>query len=446
MKNSHASSSCGSKTPQSIAFIHVPFFGLTGSDALIVNSALNFQENGYKVKIYTMDYHRLTRHFAKASLLDVESYSSVFPRSIAGFGCLFFCLLNSIWFTFMAFSTICQMDLIICDNAPYCIIFLAFLLRLFNRRPHIVYYCHFPIAGASNSANFFKRFYKKSFNFLEKKASELSDVVYGNSTYTKEAILSCHPSLQNVKLLYPGIPNLEPVSSPSSIQKNIIYNLIKDSKVLLSINRYDPRKKFERILLMTSVLKKKINEVNHFITIIAGGMDLDIKENVAYFGLLKRQCDSLSLSYSVVRTNELAEPDFNVSFSPDVIFLHDASMEQISFLLKKSDVFFYSSSFEHFGLGIIEAMFAHCFTIAMTSGGPLEIIKHMENGYLIPEPSNDGIFKIPKDLLAILTNLLSKQEMDPHIKEIIESGHAVVLSSFTIEAFNNNILVGKIKK
>ena len=429
-----------SKKPLNVGIIHLPFFGLVGSDRLILNAATSFQQMGHYVKIYTTDYDS-TQTFKDVSSMTVVNRRTYLPIDFYGLGSPIFYFLKAVILVLTSFISLLKCDIVFCDQLPNPILLLRGLSWLWRgQRPFFAYYCHFPDSASVHSGGRVRRIYRAILNGLEGLGMTAADVVYANSSFTKNAILSCYHGLETkVRVLYPGIMPSETLVA-AKIQKDPICRFLNGLAILCSINRIIPFKRIERIIKLTHALKTDHQDTN-FITVIAGGIGHARDD---YFVSLQRLCSSYGLSYYLAEgSGALLEPHETLSHV-DVLFLLNATADQKTFLLAHSKAMFYSSSNEHFGMGISEAMLSRNFAIAMASGGPLEIIQHMKSGYLIPDPDPDAEFSPPMDLLGLLARLFASGPGDKNvpkdIQKIMHRGHAIATKSLTIESFTATIM------
>lgn len=186
-----------------------------------------------------------------------------------------------------------------------------------------------------------------------------------NSFFTKEMFERTFRSLfhRKVNVVYPSID-----FSSFDINPPPIRNLVKPSPkkiIFLTINRYE-RKKNMRLAI------ESIRKMFHKYTIydrmdahlvIAGGYDTRLKENVEHYEELRLCAEQ----YQVSRI---------------VYFYKNITHEEKVALLKHCDVFLYTPSKEHFGIGPLEAMYMGKPVIAINDGGPVETVLHGETGWL----------------------------------------------------------------
>lgn len=84
---------------------------------------------------------------------------------------------------------------------------------------------------------------------------------------------------------------------------------------------------------------------------------------------------------------------------PRKIFHRLPSLEKIREIYSRSLVWFLGSFSEGFGLPVLEAMACGCAVVSTSCGGPQDIIKHGENGFLVEVGNVEQIVSRIKELL-----------------------------------------------
>ena len=446
--------------PLRIAIIHFPFKGLTGSDRLIIDTALALRTKGNIITVFTADYNTKGASFAEEKELNIISVNTHIIGTIGGLGIQFFYFLRSIIFVLSTLRQLLLYDIILCDQLPTALFFLFLIFKLIfkssDKRPILAYYCHFPESGYKSYLRNgpLARLNRYIFNSIEKIALPCVDIVYANSEFTKNAIFEECPSCKRVKVLYPGIPGSisKFTASEAFFKRNPICAALRNTNTLCSINRISGSKKLERVIFLANELKKR----SKFTTVIAGGIGDQSIGGWEYLDTLIILCNKLSLSFTVAQANTMLSSSYlskgEASLGTvDILFLLDATNDQRSFLLAHSKALFYSSSNEHFGMALPEGMLSHCLAIGMASGGPLEIIEHMVSGYLIPDRpddkahiDDDDLFSLPAELIDILERLynsgLDPEKIPQDLKKIIQNGFNRAQSRYTMDVFTKTLL------
>lgn len=95
------------------------------------------------------------------------------------------------------------------------------------------------------------------------------------------------------------------------------------------------------------------------------------------------------------------EPELKglVKSNPNVRFISPLPHEKLSKFLKHFDVFVFPSLEDGFGLVVPQAMAAGVVPVVSTAAGASELIRHGENGYLIPPGETQPIVSVLQELL-----------------------------------------------
>jgi glycosyltransferase involved in cell wall biosynthesis len=178
--------------------------------------------------------------------------------------------------------------------------------------------------------------------------------------------------------------------------------------LLLSLNRFDPRKNLGLALESLAQLERLVpREVFAGVRlIIAGGYDESLSEQRHLLHNLQEMVLTLGLQ------------DDRVAFRLNV------SEEERLDLLQRCFCLVDTSPGEHFGLGIVEAMAARKAVVAVKRGGPLEIVRDGETGMLC-DPS-------PQAFAEALTKLVVQPE---NTEELGMNGRRRVEKYFSKETF-----------
>jgi len=191
----------------------------------------------------------------------------------------------------------------------------------------------------------------------------------------------------------------------------------KKEKIILSVGRFFSHLHSKRQDLMIRTfkdLKKKSKEFADYKLILAGGL---MKEDQKYFNQLK----------------SLAKNDSSIIFETNV------SLDKLDELYKLTAYFWHFTGYgvdevknpelvEHFGITPLEAMASGCLTFCYSAGGPKELIKDGENGFLFTN-TNELIDK----MIEVNTNSAKKEE-------IISNGKQFVKENFSYEVFKEKVI------
>jgi glycosyltransferase involved in cell wall biosynthesis len=214
-----------------------------------------------------------------------------------------------------------------------------------------IIYVHYPYFFSELLLN--ESVAKKFFGFillLWKRMREVYDSKYDlprvalfNSNYTMaitEKYCSSFSFIQPSKkqVLYPPVDSKTISDSVRSLNK------IRKGNFVLTISRFVPNKKLERIL---DVAKRTHNSLQFKIVGSLG--------STSYVHMLKRKIEDMRLS-------ERVSIELNVSEARKLEYL------------ASSNIYFHPMIGEHFGIAIVEAMAAGCVPCVASVGGPAEIV------------------------------------------------------------------------
>lgn len=303
--------------------------------------------------------------------------------------------------------------IIFCDQRPevvFCDLVSVCILILRWRIPYVVFYCHHPDQVLSSPGSYIKQLYRMPLNYLEELTTGMADKVFVNSRYTSDVFRKTFKSLKiTPEILYPSInTDFFDKTRIVSIQRVLDRNLPDDSIVLLSINRYERKKKLslaiEALAELEKVLTKEIYKKVYLI--MAGGYDKRVEENVEYHLELIGLADELHVT-------------------DKVIFLRSPSdVDKIS-LLHHCKIVIYTPPNEHFGIVPLEAMYVGKPVIAHNSGGPTESIISEETGFLV-ELSGEAF---ASKIAFLITH-------PTHLENFGRSGQYRFLVTFSFAAFS----------
>ncbi|KAL0131409.1 hypothetical protein PUN28_002740 [Cardiocondyla obscurior] len=345
-----------------VTFLH-PDLGIGGAERLVVDAALALKKNGHDVNFLTT-HHDLEHCFSetKDGTIPITVVGSWLPRHIFG---KFYALCAYIRMIYAAiYIIICnqQPEVVFCDLVSVCIP----ILRL--RVPHVVFYCHYPDQLLSLPGGYVKQLYRLFINYLEEITTGMAHKIFVNSYYTRDVFRDTFKRLKiKPEVLYPSI-NTDFFNKTRivSLERVLDRKLPDDSIILLSINRYERKKKLSLAIEALAELEKLISKevYKKVYLIIAGGYDKRIEENVEYHLELIGLADELHVTDKLI---------FLRSFS---------DVDKVS-LLHHCKIVIYTPPNEHFGIVPLEAMYVGKPVIAHKSGGPKESILSGETGFLV---------------------------------------------------------------
>lgn len=253
-------------------------------------------------------------------------------------------------------------EVVFCDLVSICIL----VLRL--RIPYVVFYCHYPDQLLSHPGGYFKQLYRMPLNYLEEITTGIAHKIFVNSCYTSNVFKSTFKRLKiKPEILYPSInTDFFDKTRIVSIERVLDRKLPDDSIILLSINRYERKKKLSVAIEALAELEKLLTKevYKRVFLIMAGGYDKRIEENVEYHLELIGLADELHVT-------------------DKVIFLRSPSdIDKVS-ILHHCKIVIYTPPNEHFGIVPLEAMYMGKPVIAHNSGGPTESIISGKTGFLV---------------------------------------------------------------
>ncbi|XP_012538791.1 alpha-1,3/1,6-mannosyltransferase ALG2 isoform X2 [Monomorium pharaonis] len=297
-----------------VTFLH-PDLGIGGAERLVVDAALALKKNGHNVNFVTT-HHDPEHCFSetKDGTIPVIVVGNWLPRHFLGRFYALFAYIRMIYAASYIIFCDQRPEIVFCDLVSICIP----ILRL--RIPYVVFYCHHPDQLLSHSGGYIKQLYRMPLNYLEEITTE--------------------------RVLDRKLPN--------------------DSIILLSINRYERKKKLSLVIEALAELENFLTKETYkkVYLIIAGGYDKRVEENVEYHLELIGLADELHVT-------------------DKVIFLRSPSdIDKIS-ILHHCKIVIYTPPNEHFGIVPLEAMYMGKPVIAHNSGGPTESIISGETGFLV---------------------------------------------------------------
>lgn len=399
--------------PKQILFVH-PDLGIGGAERLVVDAALALKNEGHIINFLTT-HHDLNHSFdeTKDGSFTVTVVGDWIPRNICG---RFFALCAYMRMVYAALYVLffweAIPDIIFCDIVSVSIP----ILKLTKSK--VIYYCHFPDQLLSSPGSKLKRLYRVPLNWLEEKTTDSADVILVNSLFTSSVFKNTFKTItRNTDVLYPSINtdffknNVSNVNTTSDSKLGIPVDFSSDRFIFLSINRYERKKNITLAVRALSALKDLLNENEwkKVDLIIAGGYDHRVRENVEYYGELKKEAQLSKVS-------------------DKVHFLKSPSDLSKLTLLHRCDCLLYTPSNEHFGIVPLEAMFCKKPVIAVNSGGPTETVLNGITGFLC-EPSQEEFSKAMNSLMKDKT---LTQEMGL-------AGNNRFLEKFSFEAFRKHL-------
>ncbi|MBU2481699.1 MAG: glycosyltransferase, partial [Proteobacteria bacterium] len=360
-----------------IAFLH-PDLGIGGAERLVVDAVVELMNKGHEVTIFTSRYdlsHCLEK--TRNSMLKIEIAGNFVPHSLAGRFRVPCAIARMILMTLAMKRASRPYDVIFCDLVPHVIP----LFRLVSKA-RILFYCHYPDFLLAPQKNGLYRIYRIPINGLETFGMRFAHRILVNSVFTAETFQRSFPHFSGgqPEVLYPGIdiPQfLTPEDNP------LTFSALTDPGCFnfLSINRYDPGKNLSLALEAMAALRGMLSNktFQRLRLIMAGACDERLPEQRHTLNYLQAYAQQLNLQDQVVFFSSI----------PD--------NERIR-LLKGCDGMIYTSTNEHFGIGIIEAMASGKPVVAVNRGGPVETILNGKTGFLC-DPTPSAFARAMKDIV-----------------------------------------------
>ena len=258
------------------------------------------------------------------------------------------------------------------------------LLQFLRPRPAVLFYCHFPDKFLASRDGLVRKLWRVPFDYVEGVTTNMADVVVVNSHFTaniyKEAFKDYTTTYPQV--IYPGVTkkyhNIEDLTSSHTNLNSVIGS----RKLVLSLNRFDPKKNIQLVLSSYSKLSS-LKGFENTLLIIAGGYDSRLSENVNCLQGLQQYCDEHGLAHYTIQAGEEKEIAHQIP-SVQVLFMLSIGSETKQFLLNRATVLAYTPKNEHFGIVPLEAMSMGTPVLATNTGGPLETIENEQTGWLTP--------------------------------------------------------------
>ena len=193
-------------------------------------------------------------------------------------------------------------------------------------------------------------------------------------------------------------------------------NTVPKENIILSVGRFFPHlhsKQHSLLIDWFSRVQKENTALKPFKLIIAGGFKT---EDINYFESLKKQAAD----------------------NPKIILIPNLNFSILLDLYKRSAVYVHAAGYgidenrhpelvEHLGIAPLEAMSAGCITFCYNAGGPKEIIRDGQNGYLFSD-------------FTELTEKIKKTIEDEELqKQLMLKAHACVADRFSYDIFKEQV-------
>ncbi|KAL8822223.1 MAG: hypothetical protein Q9191_007037 [Dirinaria sp. TL-2023a] len=388
---------------KNLVFFH-PDLGIGGAERLVIDAAVGLQNLGHKVTIFTS--HCDPSHCfdeARDGTLDVRLRGNwPIPATIFGRFKILCSILRQLHLI-VAITWTGELKRL--NPTAFFIDQLSAgvpVLRWRWERTPILFYCHFPdLLLVRGRKKWYKRMWRLGFDLLEGWGIRGADRLVVNSRFTKgvvEGVWKRPGGVRGIGVVYPCVDTQQP--SKSLAQNGVAIandatneELWQGKKVLLSINRFERTKNIGLAIKAFAGLSVQDRQGVRLViagmasfaansayrSMLLGGYDVLVHENVSYHNELEQLAESLMLKAVTTRTivTALKVPD-----DIEVLFLLSVPSQMKTMLLNAATLLLYTPSNEHFGIVPLEAMFTGVPVLAARSGGPLETVVDGQTGWL----------------------------------------------------------------
>lgn len=405
-------------------FFHVDL-GIGGAENWLVNVALVLQKHDYDVEISTahFDPGHCFKELKEGGPLApcVRVRGAWLPRTLFG---RFQALLANLKMVYAALVRLLLMllglkrspDFVILDgvSAPMPILLLLGCPVLF--------YCHYPdklLVRTGARRSLLRAMYRAPMDFLEEATTALASAVAVNSEFTAGVYQESFPLIRAAGR-WCGLPAASPLVLYPSIDLDA-WPSLRDAPaaepgedvLLTSLNRFERKKNIGLAIETLSALHSR--GLRHTRLVVAGGYDPRVDENVEHLEELRALADRLGVRGAV-------------SFRTNV------SDEERAGLLASSRCVLYTPDKEHFGIVPLEAMYCGTPVMAVSSGGPLETIRHGVTGFLARQDAEEWAQALHA------SGLLAPGEGAGVKAAMGEEAHNHVVQKFGNDAFRASLL------
>jgi len=214
-----------------------------------------------------------------------------------------------------------------------------------------------------------------------------SDKIIALSEHNRQVLLRIGAPAKKVAIVPNGVDLEEYMTLQRS--KKILDELGSDGPLLLYVGRIDWNKRLENVVESMPLILKEFPSAKFVIV----GPDY-AKYSNALLGLAKK----LKVEHSLVITGKV-------------------SREKLREFYSAANVFLLPSSYEGFGLSMLEAMSSRIPVIASPSGGPGDILSHGVHAWLLRKSTPDEIFK---SVYGVLTDLRLRETLVKNAFELVK--------------------------
>jgi len=216
---------------------------------------------------------------------------------------------------------------------------------------------------------------------------DFSDKIIALSEHNKQLLLQVGASANKIVTVPNGV-NVEEYAN-LQLSNKILEDFNTDGPILLYVGRIDWNKRVEKIIEAMPIILKDFPHAKFVIV----GPDYGNYVN-KLLGIAKK----LEVEHSLVITGNV-------------------SRERLLEFYSAADLFLLPSSYEGFGLSMLEAMCSKIPVIASPSGGPGDILSHGVNAWFLKEPTSN---EISRSVYAVLTDHRLREGLVKNAFELVK--------------------------
>ncbi|MGQ9640896.1 MAG: glycosyltransferase family 4 protein [Candidatus Bathycorpusculaceae bacterium] len=221
----------------------------------------------------------------------------------------------------------------------------------------------------------------------------LSDKIIALTEHNKQLLLRIGAPKEKISIVPNGVNLEEFVGIKQKAKQKMLKEIKADGPTLLYVGRIDWNKRIDKIVEAMPLILKEFPSAK---LIIAG------PDYANYTNKLKRLGEKLKVKHALTITGSVPRETLLAFYST-------------------ADAFLMPSSYEGFGLSLLEAMSSKIPVIASSSGGPGDILTHGVNALLLKEASATEISE------AVKLVLLNKKLQET----IVQNAFALVEKKYT---------------
>jgi len=385
--------------PLRVAILH-PDLGLGGAERLVVDAALELQQRGHRVTLFTGS-HDPARAFEETSngTLDVRVCGGRLPLHAAGRLRVVAAIAKTTVVAAAILRDRDRPDVVLCDVVPHIIP----LFRVLRRRLPVVFYCHFPDQLLTPPRRGLYRWYRAPVDALDSAGTAGASSVLVNSRYTASVFARTYPRMASTpEVVYPGvdIERWAPRPAPPAGRTTIV-----------SVARFERSKNVALAVGAFATLRDQL-PARVFAPLrlaIAGGFDARLTDCVETLANLRGLAQASGLQ-------------------DRIDFLPSCPEAGLRALVAGALAVVYTPEHEHFGYVPVEGMACGRPVVAVASGGPLETIVDGETGILVPPT------------VEAFAEALARLVGDPALADRMgAAGRARVVASFSRTSFGTHL-------